>query len=108
MTPKIPESIKVAGLDIEVELMSPREAHAGTEFGHFSSPELIIKIDETLPRWKMVDTLLHEVGHAIYFIYKIDDDDKEERIVSVQGTAWTQVFRDNPSLIKFISDTARG
>lgn len=106
MIPKPPGSIKVAGLDVEVELMSPREAHSVELFGSFSSVEMIIRIDDTLPLWKMLDTLLHEIFHAIFFIYHLEDDDKEERTVGVMGTAWTQVLRDNPDLLKFISRTA--
>lgn len=50
----------------------------------------------------MVDTVLHEVTHAIYWAYVIEDKDEEERIVTTMARAWTQVWRDNPDLLGWL------
>ena len=55
----------------------------------------------------MVDTLIHEINHAAYAIGQLKKDDDEERVVSVFASVWTQIYRDNPHLLKFIQKELR-
>jgi hypothetical protein len=51
-----------------------------------------------------VDTLLHEVFHAIWAIGQLKDKgQEEERAVAVMATYMTQVIRDNPHLMRWIA-----
>lgn len=99
----LPKSIRVAAFDITVEEMDSKAATSKARYGEFSSLELKIRIEES-GNIKTVDTLIHEINHAIYWAYNIEDGDKEERIVSIMATAWTQVYRDNPYLVRFIAN----
>lgn len=56
---------------------------------------------------KLVDTLLHEITHAIWWAYGLEDDDKEERIVRTMGAAWAQIWRDNPHLLGWLNEAAK-
>lgn len=94
--------VKVACFDIHIKSWGQKEAINQNMFGRFACFDQTIYIDEGLSDIKYVDTLLHELNHAIYWAYGIDDEDKEERIVGTFATAWTQVFRDNPVLLKII------
>lgn len=100
----LPTNIKIAAFDFAVVKWTHKEATAVGRFGECSTFEQVIRLDESLQSIKLVDTLIHEIGHAIYWAYCIEDGDKEERVVSTMATAWTQVFRDNPYLVKFISN----
>lgn len=102
---KLPEKVKVACFDITIEAWTHHKASENARFGEFSALTLTIRIDNSLSDIKKVDTLLHEINHAIYWAYSMDDNDKEERIVGTFATAWTQVYRDNPELLKFIGDS---
>lgn len=103
MFENFPKSINVACFDIAIELIDHFEANEKRVWGEFSAVRQRIVIDETIPtRFKLVDTLFHEIGHAIYWAYGINDKDEEERIVAAQATAWTQIFRDNKNLYDFI------
>lgn len=57
---------------------------------------------------EMVNTVLHEALHAVTHNYGmreiIDDEDKEEYIVTTLGNALTQVFLDNPALLDWIKE----
>ena len=101
---KLPKVIKVGGFDIEVKPLENLESLAHGINGHFSAIEHVIRIDRTLPKLKLMDTLLHEVLHAIYNVGNISDEDEEERIVSIMASGLTQVLRDNPKLRKFFDD----
>ena len=99
---KIPEKLKIACFDIKVKKVSERESAITQRYGHFSSLDLSMSIQDGLDPIKTIDTLLHEIGHVIYWAYGLEDSDKEERLISTMSTAWTQVYRDNPQLLKFI------
>lgn len=100
---KLPERIKVAAFDIKIITFPDREAELRQLFGEFSALDQTIRIDSKIVGTiKGIDTLIHELNHAIYWAYGIYDEDKEERIVGAFATAWTQIYRDNPELLEFI------
>ena len=102
----LPKKIKVAAFDIDIRLVGHEEMASRGEWGNFQAYAYLINIDSSIPsNYKLVDTLLHEIGHALYWAYGIEDYDKEERIVRTFATGWTQVYRDNPELVAFIVKT---
>ena len=105
---ELPSYIKVAAFDIKVYAWDHRSAAAANRFGEFSCNEQCIRIDTSISRFKTVDTLFHEINHAIYWAYGLEDSDKEERIVGTFATAWVQVIRDAPGLIPFIQELLFG
>jgi len=98
----LPDKVKVACFDIKVEEWHPNSANSRRCYGEFSALELLIRIDVSSAPTKIVDTLIHELNHAIYWVYGMEDGDEEERIVGTMATAWTQVYRDNPDILDFI------
>jgi len=103
-----PKSLRIGAYDFAIELMPPAQVRAMGGHGSFSSSELTIRVDDTpVSGPSAVDTLLHEIGHAIWFSYLLEDEDKEERVVATMATAWTQIYRDNPELLGWIEKTLR-
>ena len=101
---ELPKLVKVAGFDITIVTWTPREAMSAHRYGEFSSIEETIRLDATMSDIKMVGTLIHELTHAIYWAYNIEDEDKEERVCCTMATAWTQIYRDNPLILSFITN----
>jgi hypothetical protein len=101
----LPKAIRVGAFDFAVEELKPMTAGALRRFGEFSAMENCIRVDPQADRIKVLDTLLHEIGHAIFWAYNIDDKDDEERTVGIQASAWTQIYRDNPDLLRFIGES---
>jgi hypothetical protein len=52
-----------------------------------------------------VDTLIHEIFHAVWYETGSDDTETEEHAVSRLATGITKVFHHNPKLKAFICDT---
>lgn len=105
---KLPKTVRVGGFDIRIELMSTHMAAGMQRYGEFSSIEQMIRLQCEMPsRFQAVSTFLHEVNHAIFWAYGLEDDDKEERIVSTFGTAQMTLFRDNPWLTKWIAEALK-
>ncbi len=100
---KRPTQIRILAFDIEIQDWPPHSAR--NKFGEFSALENLIKVDFSTDKINVVDTLLHEINHAIFWAYGILDEDHEERIVATFSTAWVQVYRDNPWLLEFIKHT---
>lgn len=104
-TVPLPASIRVAAFDFAVVPWHPMSSAASRRYGEFSAMEGVIRVDPQAGNVKTCDTLLHEIGHAIWWAYNIQDEDKEERVVATTATAWTQILRDNPDLLRFINET---
>ena len=105
MTIKLPKSVRVAAFDIEILEWHTHSANARSRFGEFSCVEQLIRIDESMNDIQRLNSLLHEINHAIFWAYDMHDEDKEERLVSNFATAWAQIFRDNSDVLTFINQT---
>ncbi len=99
---KLPNKIKVACFDIEIREWDAKTANVRGCFGEYSGDECIIRIDATHNSQRVVETLIHEITHAIYHLYCISDEDKEERIVTAISRGWFQVYRDNPEVLDLV------
>lgn len=98
------DSVRISAYDYKIEKWASHSAVASNRYGEFSSVEQTIRIKaDHLTQHAAVDTVLHEIGHAIYHVWGMADEDKEERIVGTFATAWTQIHRDNPWLATWIS-----
>ena len=101
---KIPKEIKIAGHRYRVKSKNGSWGNDAKLRGNCDCNKLEIKVDSTMPNSRKTETLLHEIGHAIYHEYNIHDDDKEERIITAFATGWQQVLTDNPALIKLVQE----
>ncbi len=105
--PDLPPLVRIGPFDIAIIIWSLHEASGARQWGQFSSAEMCIRVQEEFPSAiKAVDTLMHEIMHAIFWAYDIlNDGDKEERVVRQLGTAITALHRDNPWLAHWITKT---
>lgn len=102
---KLPEKLKIAAFDIIVEEWGNGHANDSNAFGDFKTTNLTIRVDCSINKYKIMDTLLHEINHAIWWAYGLEDEDKQERVCGTLATAYIALYRDNPHLIEFIKKT---
>lgn len=96
---KLPKTLRVGAFDFSIEVWASTSSAANRRFGECSTVEQTIRISEDLAtRYKVMNTFMHEALHAAYWVYGVDDEDKEERIVNAMSTAMVALFRDNPWL----------
>ena len=55
-----------------------------------------------MPRSRAIETLLHEIGHAIYHEYSIGEASGEEAINSLYMSGIHQVMVDNPRVVELL------
>lgn len=99
-----PESVRIACFDFRVESWRHAEAVEAKQDGDFSFEHQCIRIDDYIAGWKLVEILIHEIGHGIWACYGLKESDSEEHIVTMMAIGWTQVFRDNPELVAFLHE----
>jgi hypothetical protein len=99
----LPDTIRVGPYDMRLLPMDGSHADAAGVFGYFKRRDQVIAIDVShVSSAALADTLLHEITHAIWWVYGLEDKDEEERTVATLSTGWTQVYRDNPALLDWI------
>lgn len=104
----LPATIRVGGFDFAIEKWTSHQAAGANRYGEFSSLEQTIRVQMNMPsRFKAVDTFLHEIAHAMFWVYGVHDEDKEERIVCALGSGYMALHRDNPWLTEWLDQVLR-
>ncbi len=101
---KLPRSVRVGHRTYKIAAWPHKEANPANKYGECSSQEGIIRVDTYYSIEQVRDTLLHEIMHAIYREWGLQDEDKEERTVATMATALTQVMADSPECRKWFAD----
>ena len=95
----LPRKLRIGQYQVTITITDVR---ADGKWGEWSHNDLEIKVNHRQPSVEFaVDTVIHELHHAISSIYGLSEKDEEERQASTMGTAWTQVYRDNPKLLEW-------
>ena len=93
------KSVKVGPTDFSIEYVPLNDEL----FGDFSYINSRIRIEENLKGSALVDTVLHEILHAIWKLGQLKDKrEDEERAVAIMATYLTQVLRDNPTMLNWL------
>lgn len=98
----MPSSIKVGYRTYTIRTWDILEADNANAWGLCDHANGIIWLCTEIDPKIVVDTLLHEIMHAIWNYMGLDEKHGEEPIVHRIGTGLTQVFCDNPQLVQWI------
>ena len=98
----LPTAIAVGYQKITVEEVSAIDDTQGS----YTNETHEIKIKSGMNASETLNTMLHEMLHAIIYTYGLkdffSDDDKEEKFVNVISNGMTEALVRNPDLVKFI------
>jgi sorbitol-specific phosphotransferase system component IIA len=73
-------------------------------YGHASLDRLVIAVAADMPHSVLVDTLLHELGHALLASVGLTEA-QEERVCLALGPGLLGLLRANPALVEFVTAT---
>ena len=105
--------IKIGYRDITIKITKPDFITDNLTdcFGQYDNRKGLIEIQESLPNQKLVNTLLHEISHAIVDISglnqsgaPLEKDDDEEIVVHQFTNYFLAMCRDNPWLLDYIKE----
>lgn len=95
-------TVKVCHLDYEVRL-SDEIMFQGYECdGLCDKDNCVIEVANGMSDALKVETLLHEIGHAVNSVAGLTDESTEEEFVARSTPLWILVFKENPLLIQCI------
>jgi len=94
------DTVRISHYDFKIERIKGKTMSANEVFGLCNKDKQIIYIDSSATPAVQRDTLLHEILHAIWWTGYLEDDDKEERVISTLATGLMNVYRDNPWLME--------
>lgn len=102
---KLPSTIDISYHTIKLELLKPEiSLEVGDQQGSYVARDQIIYLDSSIIEQggaRGVSLVLHEIGHAIYYVFNLKDRD-EEPVVDSFANAYTEVLRRNKKLTKWI------
>lgn len=99
----LPTSIRVGYLDYRLEEWSDNEAVAAGKDGEADKHNRLIRVRTGLIPAEKAMVVLHEVFHAVWDMGDLSEGCTEEKIVTIFGNQMTQVWRDNPAFVAFMS-----
>ncbi len=100
----LPRVVRVGGFDVKIEIREISADRGRTCFGEYCHEEMTILLSPKQPGLTFAaDTVMHELGHAIYADRDLRVRDSEERIIGQLSRGYTQTFRDNPELLKWLT-----
>ena len=101
---KLPKSIRVVNRVFEVREMEGDFVRCCSADGLCDHNDDVIHVNTNQSRSQVIETLLHEVGHAINAVVGINDDSTEEEFVRRSTPIWMAVWRENPELFRLFSN----
>lgn len=99
----LPKALSFGYRTYEITPMDEDMASAAEAIGlHFLTRNRIY-IQQHQPEHEQVQTLLHELGHAIWSYFALPRDrDMEERVVECFATGFCQLIRENPGFAAWL------
>lgn len=98
-----PKVIKVMGKDYAIKYVGTSPI-AHENLGQCDHKKMLICIEEEQVPVEELDTVIHEILHAIWYQMSIGEGPMEEEpIVRRTANGLLQVILDNPSLLKYAS-----
>jgi len=100
---KLPiDNLKIGYADFKLTALTEKDAGRRLIDGECHLKEQEIDYDSAMHEQLIMNTILHEAGHAMVHVFgmKFKDDDHEEHLVNALMGGVITLFRDNPKLYR--------
>ena len=107
----LPKNVDISYHTLELKLLDTLTSNeVGEQQGSYLAREQIIFLDDQIIAEggdRAVSLILHELGHAIYYIYNLKDRDEEATVDSF-ANGYTEIFKRNKQLTKWMLNNLNG
>ena len=101
-----PETVEVSYHTIKFNLIDSQIAlEVGDQQGSYSARDQVIFLDQQIIQdggARAVSLVLHEIGHALYYIFNLKDREEEPTVDSF-ANGYTEVLRRNKKLRTWVN-----
>ena len=105
---QLPNIVRVANATYSITTFTSEELETNDNHGHCIYHRTAIRVSTAQSDAMILDTLLHEIGHAVNHAAGLNDQSTEEDFVLRATPIWMCVWRDNPALLQLLNDYANG
>lgn len=53
------------------------------------------------------EVVIHELSHAVWSHFDLQDNDEEEKVVTAMGKGWAELLARNPHLVAFLQEALK-
>jgi len=100
--------IRIGPYDWKVTYFGKDEYMKRECFGRTDELAMELEICDAFTNQSTANTMLHEIFHALWFAHNMKSKEgEEETSVAALATGMTQVFKDNPDLIKWLQEMVK-
>ena len=101
----IPKVVRIGCYNYSVNLMHDDDAAIAGVMGAAYHSQLSIRLRTDVPPQQLANTFLHEVIHAIHYVFGIGDDDNEETFTNLTTNGLCAFWMDNPKAMEWFQKT---
>ncbi len=106
--PDMPARVKVGYMTFIIEPWKHGNTISTDRLGECDVAGQTIHVNTEMAPAKVANTLMHEICHAIYYVYGIAKQDaEEEHAVTMMANGLSGVLVDNPGLAEFLDQLSR-
>lgn len=107
----LPKNVEISYHTVELRLLDTLTSNeVGEQQGSYLAREQIIFLDEQIISEggdRAVSLVLHEIGHAIYYIFNLKDREEEPTVDSF-ANGYTEILKRNKKLTEWIKYNLHG
>lgn len=104
----LPSTIRVGYRDYAILDLPWQGTDINERFGDCDVNHSVIRVSTAYGPVRAGNVLLHETLHAAYDAAHLTDKSKEEQIVTGLADVMSQVWRDNPDFVEFVTAALAG
>jgi len=94
----LPKQIKIGYSYYAIEIQDDKWMEENKAYGDHHGHKKVINVCDSWEFNEVVDTITHEIFHAIWEFMNLPAKAIEESAVHCLATGWTMVMHDNPEL----------
>ncbi len=108
-----PKTLRIGPYDWRIKLIPGLKDEKGEELAGQCDERgfsLEFNPDEAIHPFPLLamETVLHEIHHAVFSVCSFQPGDTEERICTLHARMMTQIYRDNPCLLDWMGAIVSG
>lgn len=99
-----PKKVKVGPFWFDIIYADLASINRSDSVGYTLFEKKEIYIDKNYHEDLQAETLMHELLHVIHIVAGIKREDDEEQVVRMASPLMYGILKENPSLVKFLTD----
>lgn len=97
----LPKTVRIGCYTYDVGIMHGDDADIAEVAGATSGLRQMIRVRPHMKPQQLANTFMHEVLHAIHYVYGLKDGDEEEKFTNQTANGLCAFWQDNPEACRW-------